>query len=69
MADGDVVYRRHGNWCDCLEVEVLTFVNVAGKTLQLELFDFETRDSGRIMLDHVMLGRREGTRWEPSNER
>ncbi len=69
LADGDVIYGRHGNLCNCLEAVVLMLVNVAGKTLQLEFFDLETRDSGRIMLDHVILGRREGTRWEPSNER
>lgn len=62
LADGDVVWGRHGNWCDCLEAVVYPLVDVAGKTLQLELIDLETRDFGRIILDHVMLGRLEDIR-------
>ena len=69
LADGDVVWGRHGNWCDCFEAVVLPLADVAGKTLQLELIDLETRDFGRIMLDHVMLGRLEGMRWEPYSEK
>ena len=69
LAGGDEVWSRHGNWCDCFEAVVLPLADVAGKTLQLELIDLEIRDFGRIMLDHVMLGRLEGTRWEPYNER
>ena len=69
LADGDVVWSRHGNECNCFEAVVLPLADVAGKTLQLELFDLEARYFGRIMLDHVILGRLEGTRWEPYNER
>ena len=69
LADGDVVWSRHGNGCDCFEAVVLPLadVDVAGQTLQLELIDLETRYFGHIMLDHVILGRG-GMRWEPHNE-
>ena len=69
LADGDVVWSRLGNGCNCFEAVVLPFADVSDKTLQLELIDLETRDFGRIMLDHVILGRLEDTRWRPDNER
>ena len=36
-----------------------SLAGVAGKRLQLELFDNETGGWGHIMLDHVLLTRRE----------
>ena len=55
LADGTevAVWRGRGNeWFDLI-VHPLGYV--AGKSLQLELFDDELGDKGNIMLDHVML--------------
>ena len=61
LADGveDRAWRGRGNsifgFSGHFEMKVYPLVGLAGKTLQLELFDSELGDSGHIMLDHVLL--------------
>ena len=61
LADGVEVgvWRGRHTWyfgfSEHLEMIVRPLADVAGKTLQLELFDHETGGWGHIMLDHVLL--------------
>ena len=58
-ADDAVVRVWHGRNSERFTAVVHPLSDVAGKTLQLELFDSESGIWGHIMLDHVMLVRRE----------
>ncbi len=59
LADGDeVAIWRGDNWRD-FDVVVFSLREVAGKALQLEIFNNEIGDRPRLMLDHVMLVREE----------
>ncbi len=55
LADGREVSVWRGPGGDWFQFVVHPLGYVAGKTLQLELFDRDTNDLGHVMLDHVML--------------
>ena len=55
LADGAEVAVWRGANIARFDLEVYPLALVAGKSLQLELFDNELGDWGHIMLDHVML--------------
>ena len=55
LADGEEAAVWRGRNSDQFHLIVHPLGYVAGKTLQLELFDRELGDWGHIMLDHVML--------------
>ena len=55
LADGTEVAVWRGRSTDRFDLIVHPLGYVAGKSLQLELFDYELGDSGHIMLDHVLL--------------
>ena len=55
LADGEEVAVWRGRDVNEFELIVHPLGYVAGKTLQLELFDYELGDKGHIMLDHVLL--------------
>ncbi len=57
LADGEETAVWRGKNSERFEAVVYSLAEVAGKRLQLELFDDETGDWGHIMLDHVMLTR------------
>ena len=58
LADGkEVAVWRGADWED-FELVVYPLRQVAGKELQLEIFNNEVGDRPRLMLDHVMLVRR-----------
>ena len=59
LADGEeVAVWRGDNWRE-FEMVVYQLRDVAGKELQLEIFNNEVGDRPRLMLDHVMLVREE----------
>ena len=55
LADGAEVAIWRGKNTNRFELIVHPLGYVAGKTLQLQLFDYELGDKGHIMLDHVLL--------------
>ena len=59
LADGSEVRVWHGTSPSVFEPIAYSLTEVAGKTLQLELFDDDTEFRGTVMLDHVTLVRRE----------
>ena len=59
LADGEeVAVWRGANW-EAFEMVIYPLRQLAGKELQLEIFNHEIGDRPRLMLDHVMLVRRE----------
>ncbi|MCY3784824.1 MAG: hypothetical protein OXG79_13735 [Chloroflexi bacterium] len=59
LADGEeVAVWRGDNW-RAFEMVIYPLRQLAGKELQLEIFNHEIGDRPRLMLDHVMLVRRE----------
>ena len=59
LADGEeVAVWRGDNWRD-FEMVIYPLRQLAGKELQLEIFNHEIGDRPRLMLDHVMLVRQE----------
>ena len=59
LADGEeVAVWRGDNWL-AFEIVIYPLRQLAGKELQLEIFNNEIGDRPRLMLDHVMLVRRE----------
>ncbi|MCY3748528.1 MAG: hypothetical protein OXG64_04450 [Chloroflexi bacterium] len=58
-AGGDVVAAWRGANPDAFEMIVHPLRDVAGQPLELEVFNGETGGEARLMLDHVMLMRRE----------
>ena len=59
LADGEeVALWRGANW-SAFQMVIYPLREVAGKELQLEIFNNEIGDRPRLMLDHVMLVRRE----------
>ena len=59
LADGDEAGVWRGETTERFKRVVYPLAEVAGQRLQLELFDNETGGWGHIMLDHVMLVRRQ----------
>ena len=59
LADGEEAAVWRGRNAERFRMVVHPLANVAGKRLQLELFDHETGGWGHIMLDHVMLAQRQ----------
>ena len=55
LADGEETAVWRGNNSDRFELIVHPLGYVAGKSLQLQLFDYELGGRGYIMLDHVLL--------------
>ncbi len=55
LADGEEAALWRGSNPERFELIIHPLGYVAGKTLQLQLFDFELGDNGHIMLDHVLL--------------
>lgn len=55
LADGAEVNVWRGKKAEHFETVNYSLDGLAGKTLQLELFDFEVGSWGHIMLDHVRL--------------
>ena len=58
LADGDEAAVWRGETTERFKRVIYPLAEVAGQRLQLELFDNETGSWGHIMLDHVMLARR-----------
>ncbi len=59
LADGEeVAVWRGANWAS-FDMMIYPLRQLAGKELQLEIFNHEIGDRPRLMLDHVMLVRRE----------
>ena len=58
LADGDEAAVWRGETTERFKRVIYPLAEVAGQRLQLELFDNETGGWGHIMLDHVMLARR-----------
>ena len=58
LADGEEVAVWRGRNSERFERIAYSLVEVAGRRLQLELFDGRVTSWGHIMLDHVMLARR-----------
>ena len=59
LADGDEAASWRGQDTERFKWVIYPLGEVAGQRLQLELFDDETGGWGHIMLDHVMLARRQ----------
>ncbi len=59
LADGQEVAVWRGENREDFELVIYPLREVAGKDLQLEIFNHEIGDRPRLMLDHVMLVRRE----------
>lgn len=59
LADGQEVAVWRGDSAKFFELVVYPLHDVAGKNLRLEIFNNEIGDRPRLMLDHVMLVRRE----------
>ena len=59
LADGEEVALWRGVSWEAFELVVYPLRQLAGKELQLEIFNHEIGDRPRLMLDHVMLVRRE----------
>ena len=57
IADGREVADWSGENTEAFEVVVFSLTNVAGRELQLEVFNGEIGTDARLMLDHVMLMR------------
>ncbi len=55
LADGEVTAVWRASSSDRFNLIVHPLGYVAGKTLQLQLFDYELGDNGHIMLDHLLL--------------
>ena len=55
LADGEEAAVWRGRNSDRFELIVHPLAYVAGKSLQLELFDHSLGEQGNVMLDHVML--------------
>jgi len=61
LAGGEeIAVWRGDNW-DAFEMVIYPLRDVAGHELQLEIFNNEIGDRPRLMLDHVMLVRKEAT--------
>lgn len=58
-ADEEEIAVWRGEHTEDFELVAYSLAEVAGQRLHLELFDDETGDWGHIMLDHVMLARRD----------
>ncbi len=69
LADGVETSVWHGRDTERFTATVHPLFDVAGKTLQLELFDSESDVWNHVMLDYVMLARREAARNRESEER
>ena len=61
LADGEEVAVWRGENTEGFEPVIYSLADVAGRRLQLELFDIETGGWGHIMLDHVLLLSRQAT--------
>lgn len=59
LADGEEIAVWRGRNTEQFKRVVHSLTKVAGKPLWLELFDNETGGWGHIMIDHVMLVRRD----------
>ena len=59
LADGEEVALWRGVSWEAFEMVIYPLRQLAGKELQLEIFNHEIGDRPRLMLDHVMLVRRE----------
>ena len=59
LADGEEVALWRGENWDSFKLVIYPLHEVAGKDLQLEIFNNEVGDRPRLMLDHVMLVRKE----------
>ena len=57
-ADGREVAVWHGDKWTAFQMVIYPVHQLAGKELQLEIFNNEVGDRPRLMLDHVMLVRR-----------
>ena len=57
-ADGEEIKVWRGDFTEDFKLIVHPLAEVAGRRLHLEMFDDETGGWGHIMLDHVMLARR-----------
>ncbi len=62
LADGEEAAVWRGRNAERFRIVVHPLAGVAGKRLQLELFDHETGGWGHIMLDHVMLVRQQSNK-------
>ena len=59
LADGEEIALWRGDNWEAFEMVIYPLRDVAGQELQLEIFNHEIGDRPRLMLDHVMLVRRE----------
>ena len=66
LADGEEAAVWRGRNSEHFELIIHPLGYVAGKTLQLQLFDYELGPRGHIMLDHVLLATCELCPTEPS---
>ena len=57
LADGEAVAAWQGTNWEAFELVIYPLRQLAGKELQLEIFNHEVGDRPRLMLDHVMLVR------------
>lgn len=55
LADGEQVAVWRGRNTESFELIVHPLAGLAGKRLQLELFDHATGSWGHIMLDHILV--------------
>lgn len=62
LADGAEVNVWRGKCTERFEMVFHSLAGLVGKTLELEMFDYETGGWGHIMLDHVRLVQMETTR-------
>ena len=59
LADGQSVAVWHGENTASFDLVIYPLKDVAGKKLQLEIFNEEIGDKPRLMVDHIMLVRKE----------
>ena len=64
LADGEEAAVWRGVYPELFELVVHPLAYVAGKSLQLELFDHSLGEQGHVMLDHVMLVSCDGCQME-----
>ena len=64
LADGEEAAAWRGVDPEMFELVVHPLAHVAGKSLQLELFDHSLGEQGHVMLDHVMLVSCDGCQME-----
>ena len=64
LADGEEAAVWRGRYSGRFELIVHPLAYVAGKSLQLELFDHSLGEQGHVMLDHVMLVSCDGCQME-----